>query len=161
MTHAPAHPPAPAQAEGSARAQRLALTGLLANFGLTVIKLVAGIWGNSYALIADAIESLADIVGSAVIWGGLRISAKPASREHPYGYGKAESLAATVVALLVLLAGVGIAVEAIREIITPHHTPAPFTLAVLAATIVIKETLFRAVRRAARDTESAAVETDA
>src|ERR1051325_6750988 len=160
MTQAgtPSRPPAPGT-EQTARAQRLALAGLLTNFALTVIKLVAGILGNSYALIADAIESLADIVGSAVIWGGLRISAKPASHQHPYGYGKAESLAAAVVAMMVLLAGVGIAVEAIREIITPHHTPEPFTLAVLADTIVIKESLFRAVRRAAKDTGSAAVET--
>ncbi len=121
-------PPHPPPRSASARAQQLALIGLLTNFALTIIKLVAGIAGNSYALIADAIESLADIVGSAVIWGGLRISAKPASEQHPYGYGKAESLAAAVVAMLVLLAGVGIAIEAIREIITPHHTPKPFTL---------------------------------
>src|SRR5512144_452931 len=104
----------------SARSQRLALAGLLINSGLTAIKLAAGLLGNSYALIADAIESLTDIVGSAVIWSGLRIAARPASQKHPYGYGKAESLAAAAVALLVLLAGVGIAVEAVREIITPH-----------------------------------------
>jgi cation diffusion facilitator family transporter len=143
------------------RAQRLALAGLLTNFMLTVVKLVAGLLGNSYALIADAIESLADIVGSAVIWGGLRLSAKPASERHPYGYGKAESLAAAVVALLVLAAGVGIAIEAVREIITPHHTPKPFTLLVLIAVVASKEILFRIVNRAAKSSGSAAVETDA
>jgi cation diffusion facilitator family transporter len=143
------------------RVLRLALIGLLVNFGLTAVKLTAGLLGNSYALIADAIESLSDIVGSAIIWGGLLISARPASERHPYGYGKAESLAAVVVAAMVLLAGLGIAVEAVREIITPHHTPKPFTLAVLAAAIVAKETLFRIVNRAARASGSAAVETDA
>jgi cation diffusion facilitator family transporter len=161
MSHTAAPSRPPTQTAGTARAQRLALTGLLTNFALTVIKLVAGILGNSYALIADAIESLADIVGSAVIWGGLRLSARPASQQHPYGYGKAESLAAAVVALLVLAAAVGIAVQAVYEIFHRHHTPAPFTLAVLAGAIIIKETMFRAVRRAARDTGSAAVETDA
>jgi cation diffusion facilitator family transporter len=162
MQEPPAQPAAlPSPAAASARAQQLALIGLLANFALTIIKLVAGIAGSSYALIADAIESLADIVGSAVIWGGLRISAKPASEQHPYGYGKAESLAAAVVAMLVLLAGVGIAIEAIREIIAPHYPPKPFTLLVLGGVIVAKETLFRVVKRAARASGSAAVETDA
>lgn len=155
-TTSPAHKP-----PSTARAQRLALIGLVVNFALTILKLVAGILGNSYALIADAIESLADIVGSAVIWGGLRISTRPISNLHPYGYGKAEALAAVVVASIVLLAGIGIATEAIREIITPHVSPQPFTLFVLGAVIVVKEVLFRVVRRAAKDTGSAAVQTDA
>ena len=158
--HAPPPTPPPTH-ESAVRSQRLALAGLLTNFILTVIKLVAGVLGNSYALIADAIESLADIVGSAVIWGGLRLSAKPASERHPYGYGKAESLAAAVVAMLVLAAGVGIAIEAVREIITPHHTPKPFTLLVLIAVVAAKEVLFRVVSRAAKSSGSAAVETDA
>lgn len=145
----------------SSRAQRLALTGLLTNLGLSGVKFSAGVMGNSYALIADAIESLADIFGSLVIWLGLRVGARPASERHPYGYGKAESLAAAVVALVLFGAGVGIAVEAVREIRTPHHAPAWWTLVVLGATVVIKEGLFRFVRRAAASSGSVAVETDA
>src|SRR5690606_14069520 len=120
--------------------------GLAANLALAAIKLAAGVLGHSYALVADAIESLLDVVGSAVIWGGLRYGAKPADREHPYGHGRAETIAAMVVALLILAAGVGIAVESVREIITPHRAPAWWTLAVLAGAVAVKEGLFRVVR---------------
>ncbi|CAG0975978.1 Manganese efflux system protein MneP [Phycisphaerales bacterium] len=149
------------EAPSNTRAQRLALLGLVSNLALAGIKLLAGVIGHSYALIADAIESIADIVGSVVIWGGLHISARPATEKHPYGYGKAEALAALAVAILIFAAGIGIAVEAVREIITPHHTPAWWTLVVLLVVVAVKETLFRAMRRVARDTESPAAETDA
>lgn len=144
-----------------AKGQRLVVIGAFANIGLALVKLVAGVVGNSYALVADAIESLTDILGSVVIWGGLHISSRPASDKHPYGYGKAESLAALLVALLVFAAGIGIAVESVREIITPHHLPKPFTLVVLVLVVAVKEALFRVVRRAAKETQSGAIETDA
>jgi cation diffusion facilitator family transporter len=160
MTRATTEGPTGANS-ANARARTLVFAGLATNVALAAIKLTAGVLGNSYALIADAIESLADIFGSAVIWVGLRVAARPRTEKHPYGYGRAESLAAIAVALLMFAAGVGICVEAIHEIRTPHHAPAWWTLIVLAATILIKETLFRFVRRAARETTSAAVETDA
>ncbi len=154
--------PSPAPTESAeARGQRLALGGMLLNVLLAIIKLIAGLVGHSYALVADAIESIADIAGSLVIWGGLRLAARPADQRHPYGYGKAESLAAFLVSLLILGAGVGIAVEAIREILTPHHAPAPFTLFVLVSVVLAKEVMFRIVRRAASTTDSPAVRTDA
>lgn len=143
------------------RSQRLALWGLLANIALALVKLVAGLVGHSYALVADAIESLADIGGSVVIWGGLHVSSRPASIKHPYGYGKAEALAALAVALMILGAGVGIAVEAVREILTPHHSPAWWTLVVLVGVVGVKWALFRVTSRAAADTRSAAVHADA
>ncbi|MBN8598181.1 MAG: cation transporter [Planctomycetes bacterium] len=141
--------------------RRYALAGLVTNMLLAVVKLVAGIVGHSYALIADAIESLADIVGSGVIWGGLLISSRPASEQHPYGYGKAEPLAALAVSFLVFLAGIGIAIEAVREILKPHHTPAWWTLAVLVLVVAIKETFFRIGVRRARAEGSTAIATDA
>lgn len=133
-------------------ASRLALLGGLANVVLALIKLVAGVLGHSYALIADAIESLGDIAGSVIIWGGLHISARPRSARHPYGYGKAESLAALVVALLIMAAGIGIAVEAIREILIPHHAPEWWTLLVLIVVVATKEVLYRVTSRAAAPT---------
>ena len=135
--------------------------GMLSNVALATIKIVAGLVGHSYALIADGIESIADIIASAVIWGGLRVASKPVSERHPYGYGKAEALAAVIVALMIIAAAVLIAVEAIREILIPHHAPAPFTLGVLIAVIVVKEFLFRTVEKAAAATQSTAVKTDA
>lgn len=148
-------------AEQSARGQRLALIGLMVNFALAATKLLAGLVGNSYALIADAIESMTDIVGSVVIWGGLHIGAKPADPEHPYGHGKAEALAAFIVAAMVGAAGIGIAIKATYEIITPSHSPEMFTLFVLIGVIITKETMYRVVGRAARESGSGAVHVDA
>jgi cation diffusion facilitator family transporter len=119
------------------------LVGVAANASLAVLKIVAGFLGNSYALIADGIESTADILTSLVVWGGLRVAAAPANERHPYGYGKAESLAGIVAALALLLAAVIIAVQSIREILTPHHLPHWSTLVVLAFVVLVKAGLGR------------------
>jgi cation diffusion facilitator family transporter len=138
-----------------------AQVGLLVNTLLAIIKLFAGVLGNAYALIADAVESSADIFSSLIVWGGLRIASKQADDEYPFGYGKAEPLAAAVVSLMLIGAAAGIAVEAVREIRLPHHAPAPFTLAVLVGVILVKEVLFRRVSAVGNETSSTAVKADA
>jgi cation diffusion facilitator family transporter len=138
-----------------------AQVGLLVNTLLAIIKLFAGVLGNAYALIADAVESSADIFSSLIVWGGLRIASKQADDEYPFGYGKAEPLAAAVVSLMLIGAAAGIAVEAIREIRLPHHAPAPFTLAVLVGVILVKEVLFRRVSAVGNEVSSTAVKADA
>jgi cation diffusion facilitator family transporter len=143
------------------RGLRAARAGLLINVGLVVVKLGAGVAGRSYALIADGVESSLDVVSSLVVWGGLRITARPADEDYPYGYGKAETLATVIVALLLIGAAAGIAAAAIAEIRTPHHMPAPFTLAVVPVVVVVKEGLFRRVRRVGHETGSSAVQADA
>ena len=140
---------------------RVALVGLVINVALASVKIVAGVVGHAYVLIADGIESALDVGGSVVIWGGLTVAARPPDRTHPYGHGKAEPIAALVVALCVLAAAIGLAVENVREILTPHHGPAPFTLGILVVVIVIKEVMFRYVNRIGQDLESTAVQTDA
>lgn len=140
---------------------RIALIGMTVNVVLAAAKITAGMFGNSYVLIADGIESTLDIVGSAVIWGGLKFAARPPDATHPYGHGKAEPLAAGVVAMGVIIAALGLAVQSVREIFVPHHGPAPFTLVVLIVVIAVKEFLFRVVIRLGRDVESTAVKTDA
>jgi cation diffusion facilitator family transporter len=140
---------------------RVALLGLVINVALASVKIVAGVVGHAYVLIADGIESALDVAGSIVIWGGLTVAARPPDRTHPYGHGKAEPIAALVVALCVLVAAIGLAVESVREILIPHHGPAPFTLGILVVVIVIKEILFRYVNRIGEDLESTAVQTDA
>ena len=110
---------------------------MVANALLAAVKIVGGVLGNTYALIADGVESLLDIFGSLVVWFGLRVAAEPPDDEHPYGHGKAETLAAVVVALTVLGAAVGLAVQSIREILTPHKMPAQWTLYVLAGVVVV------------------------
>lgn len=143
------------------RGVRAAQAGLLVNTLLVIIKLISGIVGHSYALIADAIESSTDIFSSLIVWGGLQVAARPADETHPYGHGKAESLAAAAVAILLLGAAVSIAVVAVREINTPHHVPMPFTLVVVAGVVIVKETLFRTVFKVGDSIDSTSVKTDA
>src|SRR5437016_9420515 len=140
---------------------RIALFGLAINIMLASVKMLAGFFGNAYVLIADGIESAMDVGGSIVIWGGLKVAARPPDRTHPYGHGKAEPIAAVIVAIGVLAAAVGLAIQSVREIFLPHHGPAPWTLAVLVVTVVVKETLFRYVIRFGQKIESTAVKTDA
>lgn len=140
---------------------RAALTGLWVNAVLVVVKLMAGILGHSYALVADAIESSADIFSSLIVWAGLRITTRPADEDYPYGYGKAETLAAAVVSLMLIGAALGIAIAAVGEIVTPHHAPAPFTLVVIAVVVLVKEILSRKVLRVSQETGSTAVKADA
>lgn len=140
---------------------RVALAGMLVNFVLAIAKISAGLLGNSYVLIADGIESALDIAGSAVIWGGLKFAARPPDATHPYGHGKAEPMAAGIVAAGVIIAAIGLAIQSVREIFTPHHGPAPFTLIVLIIVIIVKELLYRSVIRLGKDVASTAVQTDA
>lgn len=140
---------------------RVTVLGIFVNLALAAIKIIAGLVGNAYALIADGVESVMDIFSSSIIWGGLKIAATPADREHPYGHGKAEALAALLVALTLLGTAGVLAYNSIREIFTPHHAPEPFTLLVLVGVIVIKESLFRFVFKVGAEVESTAVQVDA
>lgn len=143
------------------RGLRATLLGLVVNTLLTTGKFLAGVLGHSHALIADAVESLADIFSSVIVWRALVVASEPADEDHPYGHGKAEPLAAAIVATMLLVAAGWIAATAFREIREPHQAPAPFTLAVLVAVVIIKESLFRFVLREAVSVESSAVQTDA
>jgi cation diffusion facilitator family transporter len=140
---------------------RVALAGMIVNVILAAAKISAGLFGNSYVLIADGIESALDIAGSAVIWGGLKFASRPPDATHPYGHGKAEPMAAGIVAMGVIIAAIGLAIQSVREIFMPHHGPAPFTLIVLIVVILVKEFLYRSVIRLGKNVESTAVQTDA
>ncbi len=141
--------------------QRRIVLGISISFLLGLLKLVAGLIGHSYALVADAVESFSDIVTGVVVWGGLHISTRAATPRHPYGYGKAEAIAAAAVAAIVFAAAVGIGIEAIHEILTPHHAPAPYTLGVLLFVVVVKSLLARSLGRAGAETDSVSVMADA
>jgi len=150
-----------ALAAAASRGVKATVWGIVASACLAVIKILAGIFGNSYALIADGLESLLDIMSSMVVWGSLRIASQPATERYPYGYGKAEPLAALVVATALLGAGLGIAIQSVSEIRTPHHMPAPFTLMVLIGVIITKEIMFRFLFRTGESIGSKAMQTDA
>src|SRR5436309_12449683 len=140
---------------------RVALFGMIVNLIFAMAKILGGFFGHAYVLIADGIESALDVGGSFVIWGGLKVAARPPDATHPYGHGKAEPIAAIIVAVGVLAAAIGLAVQSMREIFLPHHAPAPYTLVILIVVVIVKETLFRYVNRIGRDVESTAVQTDA
>jgi len=143
------------------RGMRLAQLGLVINAGLAVAKLLAGILGHSYALVADAIESTSDVLASLIVWGGLRVATRSATEQYPFGFARAEQVATAVVGVMLVGAGIGISIEAVREIRTPHHAPAPFTLVVLVLVILIKEVLSRYVGRAGGEMGSGAIIADA
>jgi cation diffusion facilitator family transporter len=143
------------------RGLKTTLIGIIASFILAAIKIFTGIVGNSYALIADGIESLTDIFTSSIVLTGLYFAAKPADEDHPYGHGKAEPFAGVAVAFGIFIAAMIIVVQSAYEIITPHHAPAPFTLIVLIIVIITKETLFRFVIKVGTTVNSVAVKSDA
>ncbi len=147
--------------QAAGRGVRITVVALLTSVVLASVKIVAGLLGSSYALVADGIESLLDIFSGLVVIGGLRLSVAPQSDRFPYGFGKVEALAALLVASVLILAAVGIAVQAGREIVTPHAAPAPFTLVVLVAVIVVKELLARTLFARAEAIGSHALATDA
>ncbi len=140
---------------------RIAQFGMLVNAALAVTKLIAGVLGTSYALIADAVESGSDVVSSLIVWGGLRMATRSATEEYPFGFARAEQVASAIVGVMLIGASIGISIAALREIHTPHHAPAPFTLIVLVIVILIKEVLFRYVARAGGEMGSRALAADA
>ena len=146
--------------DNTSRGLKTTLVGIVINLVLAVVKGTAGFVGNSYALIADAIESTSDIFSSTIVFFGLRFSARPRDENHPYGHGKAEPMAAVVVTLALFSAAVVIITQSIQEILTPHHAPAAFTLIVLMFVVITKELLFRLVNKVGTQIASTAVKTD-
>jgi cation diffusion facilitator family transporter len=145
----------------ASRGMRAALMAMAVSGVLGGVKVIAGVAGHSYALIADGVESLLDIVSSIAVWGSLKVAAADPNQRFPYGYGKAEPLAGLVIAAgLVVVAGV-LAVQSVHEIRKPHQAPEPFTLFVLVVVVAVKELLFRWLVRTGREIESRAMESDA
>jgi cation diffusion facilitator family transporter len=143
------------------RGMKTAILGICVNLGLAVIKCSAGVLGQSFALVADGLESIADVFSGVVVYAGLKIAEKPPDHNHPYGHGKAEPVAALVVSLALMVAAFGIIYEGIREITAPNGAPKSYTLVVLAGVLIIKEMLFRHVVSVGETIGSSAVKSDA
>lgn len=143
------------------RSVRATLTGLAVNAVLALGKLVAGIFGNSTALIADALESFTDLAASIIVCRAVVVANRPADHNHPYGHGRAETLATAAVAVMLLGAAGLIVVGAVRRILVPGPVPAPYTLWVLLGVVVLKEYLYRWVHREGVLVDNAAVRADA
>lgn len=134
---------------------------ILANTFLALLKWTAGFFGNSYALIADAIESTADIFSSFLVLFGIKYANRPADENHPYGHGRAEPLFTFLVVGFLITSAVIIAYESIINIQTPHDLPKPWTLFVLGGIILWKEASFQYVIRKSRETNSSSLKADA
>lgn len=134
---------------------------IVGNASLAVIKGLAGFFGNSYALIADAIESLTDICSSFLVLFGLKYASKPADKNHPYGHGRAEPLITFLVVGFLITSATIIAYESIKNIGTPHELPKVWTLFVLIPLIIWKEISFRLVMKKANETNSSSLKADA
>ena len=134
---------------------------ILGNIGLATIKGLAGFFGNSYALIADAIESTADIFSSFLVLFGIKYANRPADKNHPYGHGRAEPLITFIVVGFLITSATIIAYESIQNIGTPHQLPKSWTLLVLAIIIIWKEYSFQKVMKKANTTNSSSLKADA
>jgi cation diffusion facilitator family transporter len=154
--------PAERISQAAASGIRIILWSVLLNAVMAAIKICAGVLGQAYALVADGVESLADVITSLVVSSGLRIAAIPPDENHPFGHGKAESLSALVGAVALLATGVGIAIQSVRALLSPpSHPPAIYTLVVLVVVIATKEFMFRLIQRKGRKIGSQALMTEA
>lgn len=147
--------------EKSEKAIRTTYVSIAGNTFLAIAKGLTGHFGNSYALIADAIESTTDIFSSILVLFGLKYSTKPADENHPYGHGKAEPLITFAVVGFLLISATIIFIESIHNIQKPHEIPKPFTLYVLGAIILFKELSYRFVNKKSDETNSTSLKADA
>lgn len=134
---------------------------ILGNLSLAIVKGFAGFFGNSYALIADAIESTTDIFASLLVLFGLKYASRPADENHPYGHGKVEPLITFLVVGILITSATLIAYESIVNIQTPHALPKPWTLIVLGVIIAWKELSYRLVMKRSKETNSTSLKADA
>lgn len=134
---------------------------IIGNACLAIIKALAGFFGNSYALIADAIESTADIFASFLVLFGIKYTNRPADKNHPYGHGRAEPLITFLVVGFLITSATVIAYESVKNILTPHELPKTWTLFVLSPLIIWKEISFRLVMKKAKETNSSSLKADA
>ena len=143
------------------RARRTILISLIGNVVLVFVKLITGILGSSFALIADAIESLGDVFSSFIIFLGLKVSDKPSDDDHPFGHGKVEPITSFIVVLFLIASAGFIAYQAIDNIQSPQKMPSPYTLFVLAGIVIYKELFYQFVIKKSKQTKSTSLKADA
>jgi cation diffusion facilitator family transporter len=160
VTPEPSRPHALAR-DHAERSARIVLRGILLNAVLAAAKFAGGIFGNTYALIADGAESTLDIFGSLMVWAGFRVASQPPDANHPYGHGKAEAVAGLGVAIFVFVMAGWVGIHAVHEIITPHLGPKWWTLILLAAVVAVKLWFSRRMEAAGREAGSTALGVEA
>ncbi len=147
--------------EKAAMAEKTVYFSILGSLGLAIIKWLAGFFGNSFALIADAIESTTDIFSSVLVLLGIKYSKRPADDNHPYGHGRIEPLVTFIVVIFLVISATVIAHQSIINLRTPHELPEAWTLFVLGAIILWKEISYHVVNRRAKLLNSTSLKADA
>jgi cation diffusion facilitator family transporter len=141
--------------------QRVAATGMLVSGALAVIKIAAGMSGHSTAVVADGLESAADVIASGFVLFGLTLAAKPADDNHPYGHGRAETLTGLLIGLVLMVGGALISWNAIRRVGQPHEPLAAFVVWPLLISLAAKTGLATLKFRYGRKLQSDALTADA
>lgn len=149
------------QSTRRSKAINAAWTSILGNAAMALLKGITGIFGHSYALIADAIESTTDVFASVLVLFGIKYASRPADDNHPYGHGRAETLVTFIVVGFLLVSATIIAYESIENIRTPHELPRVFTLYVLGGIVLVKEIFYRIIHRKSEETKSSSLKADA
>jgi cation diffusion facilitator family transporter len=144
-----------------ANAKKTTYLSLLSNLFLAIIKWTFGYFGNSFALIADAIESTTDVFSSILVLLGIQYSSKPADENHPYGHGRVEVLITFMVVAFLVISATVIAFQSIQNIMTPHSTPRSYTLYVIGSVIIWKELSYQWVKRKSKEIKSTVLEAEA
>jgi cation diffusion facilitator family transporter len=147
--------------ESAAAGIRASFGAVLVSVVLGTVKVITGIVGHSYALIADGAESILDVLSGLAVAASLKIAAKSPDENYPFGYGKVEPIVAAAIAMGLLIAAVAIAIQSVRQIYNPQQTPEAYTLVVLVVVVVTKELLFRFLLRTGESIKSKAMESDA
>lgn len=142
-------------------ATRISIFSIVGNILLAFIKIFSGIFGNSYALIADGIESTADVLSSCLVLFGIRYTHRPADKNHPFGHGRLEPLISLLIGLFLVASSIFISVESIYNIQNPHELPKTFTLYVLVPIILWKLISYKVVLKRANLTHQSSLKADA
>ncbi len=133
------------------------IVSMCVNLVLAITKGIAGFFGNSNAMIADAAESFSDVMSSVIVWIGIRTAVKAPDEDHPYGHGKAEPMASVVVVIFLLVTSIVIASRGIERLTHLALIPETFTLYVLVVVIALKEIVYRYMHAKAKTIRSSAM----
>ena len=127
-------------------AMKVSTVSIVGNVLLSAFKLLAGVLASSGAMVSDAIHSASDVISTVVVIIGIRLSGKASDKEHPYGHERLECVAAIILAMVLFMTGIGIGMEAFKNILSGSYNdlPVPGTLALAAAvvSIMVKEAMF-------------------
>lgn len=144
---------------------RVSFSTIIGNVLLFIFKLIAGMLGNSAAMISDAVHSLSDVISTIIVIIGVKLANKQADKDHPYGHERFECVAALILAVILFATGIGIGYSGIKTIIAGHYEALtiPGSLALIAAivSIVVKEGMYWYTRAAAKRINSSALMADA